>query len=438
MKNDRRPARSSFVNRHRSRNEKTAQRVRGRCKFSRDKQKLSADACVDLARALNHAGHRHGPLAQPMFTYHVAASISWGAGWGTVQDVGTAARSLYPRTDVKIARSMVAGLSKAPATAIDPHVRPLDPWRDGPAVANLLELAFRDEIGSDSSGQRMIHMLRHYSPLDALVGDDMRGFVWVEQGQIVGNVSLQRNPTRRDTWVIGNVATHPAWRNRGISTALIHAAIAFARSRQGRFVALQVVEGNTPALRVYERAGFRALGAVTHYRRPSVRAQSLPLLPDASAVRRARRADRDAVWTVARFNIPDHLTYAEPFDASTYRLDWRWWVSNLFNGWREQWLVRDAADHPADAGSQSIVGAIRTRVNFDLSEHHVELMLDARASVEDGVSLLVAGLRRFEEYVSRPLYCAQSRPHEATHGALQAVGFQPTRTLVHMAVEVEE
>ncbi|MGQ9903236.1 MAG: GNAT family N-acetyltransferase [Anaerolineae bacterium] len=317
-------------------------------------------------------------------------------------------------------------------------MRPLDPWRDGPAVANLLELAFRDEIGGDSGGQRMIHMLRHYSPLDALVGDDMRGFVWVEQGQIVGNVSLQRNPARRDTWVIGNVATHPAWRNRGISTALIRAAIAFARSRQGRFVALQVVEGNTPALRVYERAGFRALGTVTHYRRPSVRAQSLPLLPDAPAVRRARRADRDAVWTVARFNIPDHLTYAEPFDASAYRLDWRWWVSNFFNGWREQWLVRDAADHPADAGSQSIVGAIRTRVNFELPEHHVELMLDARASVEDGIELLVAGLRRLEDYVSKPLYCAQSRPHEATHGALQAVGFRPTRTLVHMGVKVEE
>lgn len=332
---------------------------------------------------------------------------------------------------------MVAGLSKAPATAIDPHVRPLDPWRDGPAVASLLELAFKDEIGGDSGGQRMIHMLRHYSPLDALVGDGMAGFVWIEDGQIVGNVSLQRNPARRDTWVIGNVATHPAWRNRGVSTALIRAAIAFAGARQGRFVALQVIEGNWPALRVYERAGFRALGTVTHYRRSSVRAQSLPPAPDTPPARRARYVDRDAVWALARLNIPDALTYAEPFDASVYRLDWRWWVSNLFNGWREQWLVRDANDRVAGASSRPVVGAIRTRVNFDLPEHHVELMLDPRAGVEAGIDLLVAGLRRFEDYVSKPLYCVQSRPHQASHGALQAVGFQPTRTLVHMGLRVE-
>ncbi len=316
-------------------------------------------------------------------------------------------------------------------------MRPLDPWRDGPAVANLLELAFKDEIGGDSGGQRMIHMLRHYSPLDALVGDGMAGFVWVEDGQIVGNVSIQRNPARRDTWVIGNVATHPAWRNRGVSTALLRSAIMLARARQGRFVALQVVEGNAPALRVYERTGFRALGAVTHYRRSSVRVLPLPLAPDPLPVRRARHTDRDAVWAVARLNIPDNLTCAEPFDASMYRLDWRWWVSNFFNGWREQWLVRERAGLGADTSGRPIAGAIRTRVNFELPEHHVELMLDAHADAEAGIQLLVAGLRRFEDYLSKPLYCAQARPHEATHAALQAVGFQPTRTLVHMGLRVE-
>ncbi len=332
---------------------------------------------------------------------------------------------------------MVAGLSKAPATAIDPHVRPLDPWHDGPAVANLLELAFKDEIGDEGGGQRMIHMLRHYSLLDALAGEGMSGFVWVEDGQIVGNVSIQRNPTRRDTWVIGNVATHPAWRKRGISTALIRSAIAFARARQGRFVALQVVEGNTPALHVYERTGFGALGAVTHYRRPSVRVQPLPFNDLVTLARLARRADRDGVWAVARLNIPDTLTYAEPFDARMYRLDWRWWVSNFFNGWREQWLVRERTGRDADTSSRLIAGAIRTRVNFELPEHHVELMLDAHADVEAGIDLLVAGLRRLEDYLSKPLYCVQARPHEATHAALQAVGFQPIRTLVHMGLRIE-
>ena len=150
---------------------------------------------------------------------------------------------------------MVAGLSEAPAGALDPHIRPMDAWRDGAAVANLLELAFRDE-GIDDSGQRILRMLRYQGPLDALMLGASPGFVWVEGGQVVGAASMQRNPTRRDTWVIGNVATHPAHRNRGISTALIRAAFAHARARGARAAALQVVEGNAPALHVYEKSGF--------------------------------------------------------------------------------------------------------------------------------------------------------------------------------------
>ena len=329
---------------------------------------------------------------------------------------------------------MVAGLSKAPATAIDPHVRPLDPWRDGPAVASLLELAFRDEMGGiDDSGQRMIHMLRNYGPLEALMMDGSPGFVWMEDEQLVGNVSIQRNPTRSDTWVVGNVATHPNYRNRGISTALVRSAIGFAQARGARHVALQVVEGNTPALRVYNRVGFRALGAVTHYRRPSVRIKP-PARADGQGVRRARYADRHAIWDVTRENIPDSLTYAEPFDASVYRLDWRWWLSNFFNTWREQWLVSETA---GPGLGPKVIGAVRTRVNYELSEHHVELMLDNNAGVDAGVALLGAALRRFVDYAAKPLYCVQSRPHESAQAALQVMGFQPTRTLVHMRLKVE-
>ena len=319
---------------------------------------------------------------------------------------------------------MVTGLSGAPASAHDPHIRPLDAWRDGAAVANLLELAFRDE-GIDDSGQRVLHMLRHYS--------GAFGFVWVEDGQVVGNVSLQSNPTRRDTWVIGNVATHPARRNRGIGTALINTAVSYARAHGARGLALQVVDGNAPALRVYERIGFRALGAVAHYRRPSVRIQPPAASlgsDDGLAVRRARLADREQVWRLTRWNVPDELTYAEPFEAGAYLLGWRWWLSNALRGNREQWFL-------AERGP-SILGAIRARVNFDMAEHHVELMLGEGADAPTGVALLSSALQRFVSYLSKPLYCVQSRPHETSQAALQSMGFKPIRTLVHMHLALEE
>jgi ribosomal protein S18 acetylase RimI-like enzyme len=335
---------------------------------------------------------------------------------------------------------MVAGLRSASTGAPDPHVRPLDPWRDGSSVAALLEIAFRDE-GIDDGGQRVIHMLRHPSPFDALAMEAAAGFVWVEDGRVVGNASVQRNPTRRDTWVIGNVATHPAYRNRGVGGQLIGTVVDYAARRGARHVALQVVEGNEPALSLYRKAGFAPLGAVTHYRRPALRdvplapgSASMPPPAPAPALRRAGWRDRDAVWRLARHNLPDELTYAEPFEAAMYRLGWRWWIENFFNACRDQWLIAAPAE-AAPAGAAP-AGAARTRIQYDLPEHHVELMLGEACDPAAGAALLRQALKRLQNYAAKPLYSAQARPHPAAHEAFRSLGFAPTRTLVHMRLRL--
>ena len=323
---------------------------------------------------------------------------------------------------------MVAGLGGVSLGAIDPHIRAIDAWHDGPTVADLLETCFSDE-GIDESGLRMIRMLRHYGPLESLIMEGAPGLVWSEDGQLVGNVSIQRNPTRRSTWVVGNVATHPAFRNRGIASALMEATIRFAKTRGARRIALQVMEGNAPAQHLYRKYGFRELGAVTYYRRPSVRNQ--PVWHDVSAappqVRTAGWSDSADVWRTTRFNIPDELTFAEPFDESAYRLGLRWTLTNFINGGLEQWLV-------AESGGR-FNGAVRTRANLELNEHHLELMLNAQAGEGVGVALLERALKRFEMYSGKPLLATQARPHEPSHAALQAMGFKPLRTLVHMALD---
>ncbi|HEY3378182.1 MAG TPA: GNAT family N-acetyltransferase, partial [Armatimonadota bacterium] len=273
---------------------------------------------------------------------------------------------------------MVAGLNSIALDALDPHIRPINAWRDGAAIADLLELSFRDEV-IDENGQRMIRMLRNFGPLESILMEGSPGFVWVEDGKVLGNVGTQINPTRRNTWVIGNVATHPEHRNRGIASALMGAMLQFTRSRGARHVALQVVDGNAPAVHLYEKYGFISVGAVSYYRRAAVR-QS-PVWHDISAssalmVRRAGWHDSDNVWRVTRFNLPDELTYSEPFDEAHYHLGLRWSLSNAFSGSPERWLVGETDGR--------FSGAVRTRVNLDMSEHHIELMLRNESSEGDG------------------------------------------------------
>jgi RimJ/RimL family protein N-acetyltransferase len=324
---------------------------------------------------------------------------------------------------------MLFSLRKPAFETRHPHVRQIQPWRDGRQLAQLFESAFTP--GSiDDSGHRMIDMLRNYGQYEPMSFGFGSSFVWVEDGHVLGNASIQRNPTRRDTWIVGNVATETSQRNRGIGQAVIEACVDYARTKGAQHIALQVDRENAPAIRLYDKTGFARLGEVTYYIRPSVRvAPCNPVASDAP-IREARWSDREPVWDAARDNIDDALTFAEPFDAGVYKLGLRWSVVNGLSGNPEKWWVLNTG--PA----AHLKGAVRTRVNIEGSNHHLELMLRPDADAAEGAALVETGLQRFADYISKPVNAAQSRPHEASHAALQLAGFRPLRNLVHMKLSL--
>lgn len=76
-------------------------------------------------------------------------------------------------------------------------LRPLDPRRDLPQVADLIERAFAGEL--DPSGQAALRELRLVGRLGGLMGwwslaggwsRLFGGYVWIEDGRVVGNVTV--------------------------------------------------------------------------------------------------------------------------------------------------------------------------------------------------------------------------------------------------------
>jgi ribosomal-protein-alanine N-acetyltransferase len=61
------------------------------------------------------------------------------------------------------------------------------------------------------------------------------------------------------------VATLPSARRRGIATALMRASLEYAKERRVRIVLLEVRRSNRPALRLYRRLGFAAMGVRRGY-----------------------------------------------------------------------------------------------------------------------------------------------------------------------------
>lgn len=78
-----------------------------------------------------------------------------------------------------------------------------------------------------------------------------------DSGRIVGIALLGRRGARG--W-LGEFAVAPEWRGRGIADRLLETFVAEARSVGVRQVEFDVLAVNVPAIRVYERAGFRQAG----------------------------------------------------------------------------------------------------------------------------------------------------------------------------------
>jgi len=145
------------------------------------------------------------------------------------------------------------------------NLRPLNILRDLPRVADLIELCFASTM--DSEGQSYVQQMRRASrdasfmrwANNAIENASMplSGFVWEQDGRIVGNASLV--PFRykgKRICLIANVATHPNYRRQGIARALTERTMQHARQRGAHELWLHVRKDNPGAVQMYADLGF--------------------------------------------------------------------------------------------------------------------------------------------------------------------------------------
>lgn len=69
----------------------------------------------------------------------------------------------------------------------------------------------------------------------------------------------------RDDVQVNNIAVHPECRGLGIAEALMRFAIAKVRAAGAAFMMLEVRQSNAPAVALYKKLGFEALGTRKNY-----------------------------------------------------------------------------------------------------------------------------------------------------------------------------
>ena len=312
------------------------------------------------------------------------------------------------------------------------HIRPLDPVHDMPEVLNLVELGFQTEL--DPQGWKMLKQMRQvYSPgnvAHSLVGPvtDTTGFVWEEDGHIVGNLSLRHAAPRSARGrLIGNVVVHPEYQGQGIGRALMEKAIARAREHDANWVGLEVRADNAVAHTLYEHLGFRVVGTTEHLIRPA----GLQWPDYAPPDRRWRAATpRDNVHWKRLANLS--YTYNQRLILEIRNDIYEYGgLERRLNLWfcRKQ---EKAWVHDDGGGTVDLTAHIEIEKRYRFHTWDMLMHPDLGAAAAGAlIARCLAGTRSFPTWPVIALIPDQ----DALVSALLAIGFQPHRTLQQMILE---
>lgn len=315
----------------------------------------------------------------------------------------------------------------------DSGVRPVDPRRDLRSVVELIDVAFGDRL--DPAGEVTLAQMRCMARLGPLWwfwsllgwGDVTPGFVWVEKGQgVVGNVSLRRALTR-DGFLIGNVVVHPDWRERGIATALMEAALDYVSSRGGHWVGLEVRADNQVARWMYEKWDFREVERTVKMVRPA----GLPRIGESLSdprLRRGRGRDSRALIGLVRAIIPEPQRRLLEVQEGDYRPDRFTVIERWLGGrWEVWWVIEE---------HREIRGAVRALHQRGRRPGRLEVLVAPEHTGRFEDILVHKGLASLHDASTKAVRAVLPSPSEALIKALEDKGFEELCVLMQMRLDL--
>ncbi|HEY3311690.1 MAG TPA: GNAT family N-acetyltransferase [Anaerolineales bacterium] len=307
------------------------------------------------------------------------------------------------------------------------RMRPLNVLRDLPAVADLIELCFSSTL--DPEGRSYIDQMRRsgrdssflrWAPrVIETVSLPLSGFVWENNGRVVGNVSLiPFSRYGKKIFLVANVATHPDFRRQGIARQLTAAAMQRAREKHAHSIWLHVRDDNPGAIQLYEQLGF-----VERTRRTSwsgSRQVTLPSDPPAN-IQVMSRQPRD--WLIQS----EWLSRAYPPDLNWYHTQtWDILKPGLVNA-LYRFLTDTKTLQWTGYRQGSLLGVLGCQRTPGHSDH-----LWAALPVNPDAEVVTALFQHARRTLNPSRGVVLEYPTGIIDEAIQAAGFTPQRTLAWM------
>lgn len=301
-------------------------------------------------------------------------------------------------------------------------------------VARLVGSVFADEL--DARGRRVLRDMAWAGRLApflgdlvslALFNDVMFGQVWVENGQVIGNVTLQPADQSNTRWRVSNVAVTAEHRGRGIARALLVATLREVAQREGNWVLLQVRADNTGARALYRDLGFEDVSRDSVWRLAAPPAP-LPPLDPAVALTPLRSWTGNEWLELARAARSSQAEWAEPINRFDYELGLDQLLGEGLGRLTGIYRVARWAIYEG----RTLIGAVETRAAPLLAQDTLRFAVRPAARGRLEAALVARGLRSLGGNGQRPIVVAHDHQHAEGIAALEAAGFRLERDLVTM------
>ena len=315
---------------------------------------------------------------------------------------------------------------------LETGIRPFDIAVDLRPVAELIANAFASELDErGNSALREMRLMSHFGGILGVVNrntgefDDMlNGFVWVEAGQVVGNITVQRAEKSGRRWQIANVAVALDHRGRGISRRLMETALDHATECGGQWAVLQVYARNQIARHLYASMGFEEVGGTVDLWAPDAPRVTLP---DASShLQSFSAADWQPLYELANHQLGAQAQWWR----ALRRTDFQQTVEEQFGEWLarlagQRHVYRRAIQVSPRFEAAAILSARRWR-----GEHRIQLWVRPEHYGSHDATLIQWALATLQAYPRWPVVVSVNTGHVAALDILQTYHFEPRRTLL--------
>lgn len=304
--------------------------------------------------------------------------------------------------------------------------------RDFEGIKQIFELAFTEEYQRrEVNIVQRIEKIESVYPLVRLLSMFPNPYQHVftvhvieADGKLAGMAQMSPRNEEQTRWHVDNIAVHPDFRGKGVAQQLLNDVFAYYSQRGAQRFTLEVDTENAPAIKLYEKLGFRRFSTLYYHKlspKQLGRYRELEAVSVHPGLRERKPSDTEAIWELYQQSIPPYIRVVEDrspqdFALSPVQQGTEWLKKSLKRSQAIHWVVEDSH-------RQCLAAAIDIYAQLRELPHVIQLSLHP-AYGELAEPLLKFALNQLANVSINPVLIGSYEIHRAKQEAIKALGFK--------------